>query len=257
MAESLKGKTVLITGGSSGIGKACAELFAKEHSRILVCARRHDLLESLADSLRKQFNTDILAFTLDVRNHDEVISSIRSLPEEWRAIDILINNAGLSRGLEPFYNDDPQNWEEMIDTNVKGLLYVTHEVVKGMVNRQSGHIINIGSIAGHETYPKGSVYCPTKHAVSSITTGLRYDLLDKNIRVSTVDPGLVETNFSNIRFRGDSDRAGMVYKGITPLTALDVAETVLFTATRPKHVNIAETLILPSAQGSTTLVNRK
>ena len=180
-----------------------------------------------------------------------------SLPAEFKGIDILVNNAGLSRGLEKFYEDDFNNWEEMIDTNVKGLLYVTNAVVPGMVERMNGHIINIGSVAGHEAYPKGGIYCGTKHAVDAITKSLRMDLIDKNIRVSTVDPGLVETNFSNIRFHGDEERAKNVYKGLTPLTGKDVAEAVLFIASRPAHVNIGEIIIFPTRQASAMIVHRE
>jgi NADP-dependent 3-hydroxy acid dehydrogenase YdfG len=179
------------------------------------------------------------------------------LPAEWKEIDILLNNAGLARGLSPLYEDDVENWEEMIDTNIKGLLYVTRAIVPEMVKRESGHIINIGSTAGHETYPKGHVYCATKHAVDAITKGLRMDTVSKNIRVSTVDPGAVETNFSVIRFSGDKEKAKNVYRGLTPLIAEDVADAVLFCATRPPHANIAEIIMMPTQQASALIFHRK
>jgi len=179
------------------------------------------------------------------------------LPDEWKRIDILINNAGLARGLNKFYEDNPDNWEEMIDTNIKGLLYVTYAILPGMIERKSGHIINIGSIAGHEAYPKGAVYCATKHAVDAITKSLRMDTIDKNILVSTIDPGLVETNFSRVRFDGDEEKAKAVYKGLTPLTGEDVADAVIFCATRPPHVNVAQITLLAAQQATATIVYRK
>jgi 3-hydroxy acid dehydrogenase/malonic semialdehyde reductase len=255
--ETLKNKIVFITGSTSGIGKACAIKFAKAGANLILCARRIELLTKLANELTKEYQIKIHFGKVDVRNKDEVDHFVNSIPEEFGKIDILVNNAGLSRGLEKFYEDDFSNWEEMIDTNVKGLLYVTRAVVPGMVERMNGHIINIGSVAGHEAYPKGGIYCGTKHAVDAITKSLRMDLIDKNIRVSTVDPGLVETNFSNIRFHGDEERAKNVYKGLTPLTGKDVAEAVLFIASRPKHVNIGEIIILPTNQASATIVHRE
>jgi 3-hydroxy acid dehydrogenase / malonic semialdehyde reductase len=255
--ESLKNKIVFITGATSGIGKACAIEFAKEGANLILCARRLELISRLVDELKKEFKIQIHFGKVDVRNKNEADNFVESLPDKFKKIDILINNAGLSRGLEKFYEDDFINWEEMIDTNIKGLLYVTRAVVPGMVERKSGHIINIGSVAGHEAYPKGGIYCGTKHAVDAITKSLRMDLIDKSIRVSTVDPGLVETNFSNIRFHGDEERAKNVYKGLTPLTGKDVAETIIFIATRSPHVNIAEVIILPAQQASATVVHRE
>jgi NADP-dependent 3-hydroxy acid dehydrogenase YdfG len=255
--ESLKNKIVFITGTTSGIGKACAIEFAKEGANLILCARRSELLTKLTDELMKEYKIKIHFGKVDVRKKNEVDNFVDSLPDEFKQIDILINNAGLSRGLEKFYEDDFNNWEEMIDTNIKGLLYVTRAVVPGMVKRMNGHIINIGSIAGHEVYSKGGVYCGTKHAVDAITKSLRMDLIDKNIRVSTIDPGLVETNFSNIRFHGDEERAKNVYKGMKPLSGKDVADAIIFIATRPVHVNIGEVIILPTRQASATIVHRE
>ena len=255
--ETLKNKIVFITGATSGIGKACAIEFAKAGANLILCARRKELLKILADELIKKNKIKVHYDKVDVRNKKEVDHFVDSLPKEFKKVDLLVNNAGLSRGLEKFYEDDFNNWEEMIDTNVKGLLNVTRAVVPGMVERMNGHIINIGSVAGHEAYPKGGIYCGTKHAVDAITKSLRMDLIDKNIRVSTVDPGLVETNFSSIRFHGDEERAKNVYKGLTPLTGKDVAEAVIFIASRPAHVNIGEIIILPTRQASATIVFRE
>lgn len=255
--KSLKGKIVFITGATSGIGKACAYAFAKEGANIIINARRLELLNEIADDIKKKYDVKVYSFKLDVRNRQEVFNSINSLPEEWKNIDILVNNAGLARGLNKFYEDNPDNWEEMIDTNVKGLLYVTYAILPGMIERKSGHIINIGSIAGHEAYPRGAVYCATKHAVDAITKSLRMDTIDKNILVSTIDPGLVETNFSRIRFDGDEEKAKAVYKGLTPLTGEDVADAVIFCATRPPHVNIAQITLLAAQQATATIVYRK
>lgn len=255
--ESLKNRIVFITGATSGIGQACAIEFARQGASILICARRVDLLEKTAEELKNQFGVKVHYFNMDVRDRKDIYSKIDSLPEEWKKIDILINNAGLAKGMNPFYEDDPENWEDMVDTNIKGLLNVTRAVVPGMIERGGGHIINIGSIAGHEAYPKGAVYCGTKHAVDAITKSLRMDLAGKNIKVSTIDPGLVETNFSVIRFAGDKDKAKNVYKGIEPLTGKDIAETIVFMASRPQHVNLAEIIIFPTPQASATIVHRE
>lgn len=255
--ENLKEKTVLITGATSGIGKACAYGFARAGANLIVTARRIKLLEELAEELRLSFNIKVLCLKMDVRSRDEVMESMRAIPEQWQKIDILVNNAGLARGLNKFYEDEPDNWEDMVDTNIKGLLYVTHAVLPYMLRRQKGHIINIGSIAGHEAYPKGAVYCATKHAVDAITKSTRMDLLEKNIKVSSIDPGAVETNFSNIRFNGDTQRAKAVYKGLDPLVAEDIAETIIFMASRPWHVNLADVIIMPVAQASGTISYRR
>lgn len=254
---SIKNKIVFISGATSGIGKACAYAFAGEGANLIISARREELVKEIAADIEQKFGVKVFAFQLDVRKKKDVLEKIAGLPEEWKKIDILINNAGLARGLNKLHEDDPDGWDEMIDTNVKGLLFVTRAIVPGMVERESGHVINIGSTAGHEAYPGGSVYCATKHAVTAITKALRMDTIDKNIRVSTVDPGAVETNFSNIRFFGDKERAKNVYKGIIPLVAEDVAEAVIFIATRPPHVNIGEIIMLASRQASATITYRK
>lgn len=255
--ESLKNKIVFITGANSGIGKACAYKFAKEGARLIISARRLNLIEEVASDLRKEFNVDVHTFKLDVKIRKDVINAVQTLPEEWKGIDILINNAGLAKGFDKFYDDNPDSWDEMIDTNIKGLLYVTHAILPGMIERKEGHIINIGSIAGHEAYPKGAVYCATKFAVNAITRSLRMDIIDKNILVSTIDAGMVETNFSNIRFYGDKEKAKNVYKGVTPLTGDDVADAVLYCASRPAHVNISEITLLARRQASATIAYRE
>jgi NADP-dependent 3-hydroxy acid dehydrogenase YdfG len=255
--NQLNGKIAFITGASSGIGRACAKSFAENGCNLIISSRRVKLIEKLSEELKETYKVNVYVQKIDVKNNQEVEWVINSLPDEWKEIDILVNNAGLAKGLNKIYEDDIENWEEMIDTNLKGLLYVTRAVVPGMVERRRGHIINIGSTAGHEAYPKGHVYCATKHAVNAITKGLRIDVVDKNIRVSTVDPGAVETNFSNVRFSGDKEKAKNVYKGIDPLIAEDVAEAVLFCATRPPHANIAEIIMMPTQQASALVFHRK
>jgi len=253
---NLRQQTVLITGASSGIGLSCAHKFAEAGARLILIARRIDRIKALQKELRRNHQTDTLAIKLDVRKRKDVLKKLTSLPKDWQHVDILVNNAGLSRGLDKLYEGSIQDWEEMIDTNVKGLLYVSRAVVPGMVTRKKGTIINIGSIAGHEVYPKGNVYCASKHAVDALTKGLRMDLVDTPVRVCTVDPGLVETEFSNVRFRGDMQRAKQTYQNMTPLTPDDVADAVLFCATRPLHVQLAQLVLMPTSQASTTLVHR-
>jgi len=255
--ESLKGKVVFITGASSGIGKACAYQFAEAGANLIISARRLNMINEIAENIKSKYSVEVFAFRLDVRNKNEVFNAINSLDDRWKNIDILVNNAGLAKGLAKLYEDDPDNWESMIDTNVKGLLYVTRAIVPLMVQRKSGHVINIGSIAGRVAYPNGSVYCATKHAVLAINNSLRMDLIDKNIRVSTVDPGMVETDFSNIRFNGDKEKAKHVYRGLKPLTADDIADTVLFCASRPSHINISEVVITPTAQANAFVAYRE
>lgn len=255
----LDGQTILITGASSGIGAACARQFASAGARLLLLARREQKLTAVVDELvaaggeRSQF----YPIVADVRDRLQVESVLQSLPPAWQAIDILINNAGLSRGLNKLQEGEIQDWEEMIDTNIKGLLYVTRAVVPGMVARKRGHVVNLGSIAGHQTYPQGNVYCGTKAAVRSVSEGLKIDLLGTPVRVTSIDPGLVDTEFSTVRFRGDTARAANVYTGLTPLTAEDIAETIYFCLTRPAHVNISEILLVPTAQATPTLVHRE
>ena len=250
---SIQNQTVLITGASSGIGEACARVFAQAGAKLILVARRQERLEELA----KELGNSSYPLVLDVRSRTSVESALANLPEPVSAIDILINNAGLSRGLNKLQDGDFQDWEEMIDTNIKGLLYLTRSVVPGMISRGRGHIVNLGSTAGHQTYPNGNVYCATKAAVRVISEGLKQDLLGTPVRVSSVDPGLVETEFSQVRFRGDSDRAKTVYQGLTPLTPMDVAEVILFCATRPLHVNISEVLLMPTDQAGSMLFNRQ
>jgi len=255
--ESLKEKIVFITGASSGIGKATAYAFAKNGANVIITARRKNLIDEIAEDIKSKYGVKVLSLQLDVRDKNQVLQVVNSLPNDWKNIDILINNAGLARGLNKFYEDDPNGWDEMIDTNVKGLLFVTHAILPGMIERKFGHIINIGSIAGHEAYPKGAVFCATKHAVDAITRSIRMDTIDKNILVSTIDAGLVETNFSNIRFNGDTEKAKQVYRGLKPLTGEDVADAIIYCASRPAHVNIAEITLLAARQASATIVYRE
>ncbi len=254
--QTIHDRIVLITGASSGIGEACAYAFAEAGAKLILTARRSQRLATLKTQLEQKFGTEIALLNFDVRDHTSVAAELASLSTEWQAIDILINNAGLSRGLDKLQEGNIQDWEEMIDTNVKGLLYMTRAIVPGMVERGQGHVINIGSLAGHETYPKGNVYCATKAAVRVISEGLKQDLLGTSVRVSSVDPGLVETEFSQVRFHGDEARAKTIYADTVPLTAQDVAEVVLFCADRPAHVNISEIFMMPTAQSGATLVHR-
>jgi NADP-dependent 3-hydroxy acid dehydrogenase YdfG len=253
---SLKGKIVLITGASSGIGAATALAFAAEGARLLLAARRTDKLAIVAAQALEKGAAAVHTFALDVRNRAAVPAAIAALPAEWTAIDILVNNAGLSRGLDKVYAGNIDDWEEMIDTNVKGLLYVTRAVVPGMVERGSGHILNLGSTAGEITYPGGAVYCATKAAERALNDGLRQDVLGTPIRVTTVDPGMVESEFSLVRFHGDTARAANVYKNIKPLTPADVAEVIVWAAARPAHVNIARVLMTPVQQANSLLFHR-
>lgn len=254
---SLKEKIVFVTGASSGIGRSCVRAFAREGASIMMAARRGDRIGTLAGSLAAEYGIPVHAFSLDVRDSAAVGRAMDGLPGEWKAIDILVNNAGLSRGLDKLQDGRLSDWEEMLDTNVKGLLYVSRAVLPGMIARGRGHVINIGSIAGHEIYPAGNVYCASKFAVKALSRGLRLDLCGTNVRVSTVDPGMVETEFSEVRFHGDKERAEKVYQGFAPLSPDDVAEAVLFCATRPPRVNISEVIVMPTDQASTTMVHRR
>ena len=255
--ESLKNKVVLITGASSGIGKACAYAFAKEGANLILTARRLERLNEIAKSLMKENNIKIITIEIDVRDYKKVKNIFSNLSEEWKEIDILINNAGLARGLAKLYEGEIEHWEEMIDSNIKGLLYVTRLILPAMVEKKSGHIINIGSTAGHEVYKNGNVYCATKYAVKALTQSIRLDVLDKNIKVSAVDPGMVRTEFSDVRFSGNKEKVDKVYEGVVPLSAEDVAEAVLFCANRPSHVNINEVILTCSAQASSTQIYRE
>jgi len=254
---SLKNKIVFVTGASSGIGRSCARAFAAEGARLILAARRAERIEALAAELEEAHAVSVLRLTFDVRNAEAVAAAVAGLPDEWKAVEVLVNNAGLSRGLSKLHEGEIRDWEEMIDTNVKGLLYVSRAVIPGMVARGRGHVINIGSIAGHEVYPSGNVYCATKFGVKALSKGMRMDLTGTGLRVSSVDPGMVETEFSLVRFRGDGERAAKVYQGLDPLTPDDVADAVVYCATRPPHVNVSEMIVMPTAQASTMIVHRK
>jgi 3-hydroxy acid dehydrogenase/malonic semialdehyde reductase len=253
---TLQGMTVFVTGASSGIGRSTAIAFARGGCRLLLCARNSGALEELRPTLISAGAPAVHVFELDVQKRAAVEAAIAGLPAEWRDIDVLVNNAGLSRGLAKLYEDDSQNWEEMIDTNVKGLLYVTRSVVPGMVKRGRGHVINLGSTAAYITYANGAVYCATKAAEKSISEGLKIDLMGTPVRVTSVDPGMVETNFSKIRFRGDEESAAKVYQNITPLKPEDVAETIVWAASRPAHVNIHTIVMTTIDQANSVTFHR-
>lgn len=251
----MKNKTALITGATSGIGKATAQLFASHGIRLILCGRRENKLQALASELQKK--TEVTSLSFDVRNKKEVFEQISGLPQPFKNIDILINNAGNAHGLDPIQHGNIDDWDAMMDGNVKGLLYVTKAILPGMIERQSGHIINIGSTAGKEVYPNGNVYCASKHAVDALTHGMRMDLNGKGIKVAAINPGMVETEFSEVRFKGDKERASKVYQGFTPLQAIDIAEIIWFAVTRPSHVNIADLTVMCLDQASSTIVNKK
>jgi 3-hydroxy acid dehydrogenase/malonic semialdehyde reductase len=254
---SLKGRVCFITGASSGIGAAAALAFAAEGARLLLAARRTERLAEMATRAQDQGAEAVRCFTLDVRDRDAVQRAIAELPSEWAKIDVLVNNAGLSRGMEKLHAGSMDDWDEMIDTNVKGLLYVTRAVVPGMVERGRGHVVNLGSMAGELAYPNGAVYCGSKAAAHFINDGLREDLLGTPVRVTSINPGLVDTEFSQVRFHGDTGRAAKVYAGLTPLTGEDIADTILWAVTRPQHVNIARISLSPVSQANTLLVHRE
>ncbi|MEO1255777.1 MAG: SDR family NAD(P)-dependent oxidoreductase, partial [Bacteroidota bacterium] len=241
-----------ITGATSGIGEATARLLSHKY-RLILCGRRADRLAKLKSELAG----DVTTLSFDVRNKDLVFEAIDSLPKDRKAIDVLVNNAGNAHGLDLIHEGNANDWDAMMDINVKGLLYVSKAIIPGMVERKNGHIVNIGSIAGLEVYPKGNVYCASKHAVDALTKGMRMDLNGMGIRVTSIDPGLVETEFSEVRFKGDKERSKQVYKDYTPLKAIDVAETIEFAISRPSHVMIGDILILPTDQASSTIVNKK
>ncbi len=247
-------KTVLITGATSGIGRATAELFAANDFKLVLCGRRKDRLNELQQELR--VSTPVYTLNFDVRDKEAVNRQINALPPEFSTIDILVNNAGNAHGLDPIEVGSLDDWDAMIDINVKGLLYVSKAILPQMVERKAGHIINIGSTAGKEVYPRGNVYCASKHAVDAINKGMRIDLNQYGIRVGAVNPGLVETEFSQVRFKGDTSKAAKVYQGFQPLRPQDIADIILFTVTRPYHVNIADLVVMPTAQASSTIVNK-
>ena len=249
-------RIALITGASSGIGEACARKFAEGGYDLVLTARRAEKLAELKAELEAE-GTKVKTLTFDVRDAEAAETAVDSLEPEWRKINVLINNAGLALGLDKEYEGDPDDWNTMIDTNIKGLLTMTRLIVPGMVERNEGHVINIGSVAGDAAYAKGNVYCATKAAVKTITDGLRIDLAETAVRVTNLKPGLVETNFSNVRFHGDNQRADNVYKGITPLTGADIADVAFYAASAPKHVQIAEVLILATHQASGSVIYRK
>ncbi len=250
-------KIALITGASSGIGEACAHVFAREGFKLILTGRQADKLESLASALNIQYKTEVAVATFDIRNQAAVQHNLETLPESWKKVDVLINNAGLSQGLEPINQGNPDDWDVMIDTNIKGLLYASKVVSNWMITNGGGHIVNLGSIAGKEVYPNGNVYCATKYAVDALNKAMRVDLLSHGIKVSAINPGAVETNFSTIRFKGDTDRAKKVYEGFEPLVAADIAETIWFIVSRPAHVNINDLTIMPTAQANAVNFARK
>lgn len=250
-------KIVFITGASCGIGEGCARKFASEGARLILNSRSEEKLQALAKELEQQYGTECHVLPFDVRDRQSASSALASLPAEWKDIDILINNAGLAIGVDKEYEGSLEEWDVVIDTNIKALLSMTRIVVPGMVERGRGHIINIGSIAGDAAYPGGSVYCATKAAVKALSDGLRIDLVDTPLRVTNIKPGLVETNFSVVRFRGDNQRADNVYKGIHALTGDDIAEVVYFAASAPEHMQIAEVLVMPTNQATGTIVSKK
>ena len=248
-------RIALITGATSGIGWATAVRLAQEGIDLILCGRRAERLAELERTVSAA-NVKVCLLTFDVRDRKAVETAIASLPAEWQAIDCLINNAGNAHGLSPIQDGDPDDWDMMLDSNVKGLLYVSKAVMPGMVARQRGHIVNLGSIAGKETYPNGNVYCASKAAVQALTDGMRLDLNPYGIKVTGIHPGMVETEFSNIRFKGDEQRAANVYKGLQPLTADDIADTIVFVLTRPPHVVLADIVLYPVAQASATVLKR-
>ncbi len=250
-------KTILITGATAGIGKETAFRFAKEGHRLILCARRKELLEDLVENIKTNFNVEAIALIIDVRDKDAVEQKLSSLPKEWRNIDVLVNNAGLALGLNTIDNGNINDWEVMIDTNVKGLLYMTKFTLPYIEKSSCPHIINIGSIAGKEAYPKGNVYCATKHAVDALSKSMRIDLLKKGIKVSQVAPGAVETEFSVVRFKGDKTKADKVYQNYQPLRGEDVADVVYYVSNLPKHVNINDVLVMPTAQAAAGIFHKE
>ncbi len=253
---STNSKIALVTGASSGIGQATAYIFAEHGYNLFLIARRADRLAEIKAELEKKFSIKVFCLTLDLRDRNALEEAWKTVASEWKKIDVLVNNAGLSLGLEPFFDGNVDDWENMIDTNIKSLLYVSKIVANEMIKNAKGHIINIGSIAGKESYPNGNVYCSTKAAVDSLTKSMRMDLVTKGIKVSAVHPGAVETEFSVVRFKGDQERADNVYKGFEPLVAQDIADVIYFMASRPAHVNVQDVLVMPTAQAAATIINK-
>lgn len=249
-------KIALITGATAGIGKATALMLAKNNFDIIITGRRKNLLNNLEKQIKETTKANVISLNFDIRDKIEVEKNIDSLPEDWKKIDVLINNAGLALGLNPIYSGELDDWDTMIDTNVKGLLYISRKIMPMMIAQGYGHIVNLCSIAGKEVYPNGNIYCATKHAVDAITKAMRIDLNKFGIKVTSISPGMVETEFSKVRYKGDDEKAATVYSGLTPLHPEDIAESILFAVTRPKHVNIGDMLILPTAQASSSVVNK-
>ena len=249
-------KTILITGASSGIGEGCARKFASQGARLILNSRSTDKLTALAEELKEKYDAECYVMPFDVCDRESAAAALNALPQEWKSIDVLVNNAGLAIGVDKEYEGNLDEWDVVIDTNVKALLSMTRLVVPGMVERGRGHIINIGSIAGDAAYPGGSVYCATKAAVKALSDGLRIDLVDTPLRVTNIKPGLVETNFSVVRFRGDKERADNVYRGIKPLTGDDIAEVAYFAASAPEHMQVAEILVMPTYQATGSIVSK-
>lgn len=254
---SVNAETVLITGATAGIGEACANIYAENGFNLIITGRRKDRLESLKQALESQFKVQVFVLNFDVRNKQDVEKYLNDLPSDFKKVDILINNAGLSQGLDPFQDADLTDWETMIDTNIKGLLYVSKIVSGWMIANKKGHIVNLGSIAGKEVYANGNVYCATKHAVDALNKAMRIDLLPHHIRVTGIHPGAVETEFSEVRFHGDKEKAKKVYEGYQPLSARDIAETIYFATSRPAHVNINDLVIMPTVQASAFYWNKE
>ncbi len=253
--RQLTNKIALITGASAGIGRATALALAREGCRTILVGRRVDRLEKLKKEIENSYQQEAYVLELDIRKKEDVLSKIKKLPANWQAVDILINNAGMAKGISKMQDSNVDDWDTMIDTNVKGLLYVTYAIVPGMIERGRGDIVHLGSIAGHEVYPGGNIYCATKHAVHAIEKALRIDVVDTPLRVSSIDPGMVETEFSEVRL-GDKEKAKAVYQGLKPLTGADIAELIVFVVTRPAHVQIGEMTVFPTAQASAMVAHR-
>jgi 3-hydroxy acid dehydrogenase/malonic semialdehyde reductase len=249
-------KTILITGATSGIGKATAYRFAEDGNRLIITGRRKDRLEAIEADIKTKFLAEIITLAFDIRNKTSVETNLENLPNDWKDIDILINNAGLALGLDPVHTASTDDWDTMIDTNMKGLLYVSRKIIPWMVARGKGHIFNVGSIAGKEVYPRGSVYAATKHAVDALTKGMRIDLLPYGIKVTQISPGAVETEFSTVRFKGDEERAKLVYKGYEPLQGEDIAEVIHFISCLPHRINVNDILVMPQAQANATTFHK-